>query len=256
MDIQILGAHNCESHQLRLTSLLIDGVLAIDAGCLTSTLSLEAQQKLKAILLTHQHYDHIRDIPTISMNYYLAKATINVYALQSVYDTIATHLLNGELYSKFLEKPGSKPTINFTAVEPGRSEAVAGYNILAVPVKHSVPTVGYQVMSPDGQAIFFTGDSGPGLTDCWNLISPQLLIVEVTASDRFKEAAGNGGHLTPTLLKQELVTFRELKGYLPSVVTVHMSPGLETEIEAEIAAVAKELKAPITLAHEGMKLHL
>ena len=256
MDIQILGAHNCESHQLRLTSLLIDGVLAIDAGSLTSNLSFEAQQKLKAVLLTHQHYDHIRDIPTIGMNFFLARKTINIYALQSVYDTIATHLLNGELYPKFLEKPTEKPTINFTIIEPGQNMAATSYNILAVPVKHGVPTVGYQVTSPEGKAIFFTGDSGPGLTDCWNLISPQLLIVEVTASDKFKEAAGNGGHLTPTLLKQELIAFRELKGYLPPVVTVHMSPGLETEIEAEIAAVAAELKTPITLAYEGMLIHL
>jgi len=256
MDIQILGAHNCESHQLRLTSLLIDGVLAIDAGSLTSTLSLEAQQKLKAILLTHQHYDHIRDIPTISMNYYLAEATINVYALQSVYDTITTHLLNGELYPKFLEKPADKASINLIIIEPGKSVVVAGYNILAVPVKHSVPTVGYQATSLDGKAVFYTGDTGPGLTECWKLISPQLLIVEVTASDRVKEEISNGGHLTPTLLKQELIAFRELKGYIPQVVTVHMSPSLEAEIESEIAAVAKELKTPITLAHEGMKLHL
>ena len=116
--------------------------------------------------------------------------------------------------------------------------------------------MGYQVTSPDGKAVFYTGDSGPGLTDCWQHILPQLLIVEVTASDRFKEAAGNGGHLTPTLLKQELIIFRELKGYLPRVIAVHMSPGLEAEIEAEIANVAAELNSPITLAYEGMWLHI
>jgi ribonuclease BN (tRNA processing enzyme) len=256
MDIQILGAHNCESRKLRLISLLIDEVLAVDAGSLTSSLSFEAQQKLQAVLLTHQHYDHIRDVPTISMNFYLAKATINVYATQPVYDVLATYLLNGEIYPKFLEKPENKPTIRFTVIEPGKSEQVAGYSILAVPVNHNVPTVGYQVTSPDGKVVFYTGDSGPGLIDCWKCISPQLLIVEVTASDKFKESIGNGGHLTPTLLKQELTTFRELKGYLPQVITVHMSPGLEAEIGAEIATVAAELNSPITLAYEGMLIHL
>tara|TARA_Y100000310_G_scaffold215713_1_gene216645 strand:+ start:381 stop:644 length:264 start_codon:yes stop_codon:yes gene_type:complete len=71
MKIQILGAHICESQTSKLTSLLIDDVLAIDAGGLTSSLSFEAQQKIKAILLTHQHYDHIRDIPTIAVNRFL-----------------------------------------------------------------------------------------------------------------------------------------------------------------------------------------
>jgi len=256
VDIQILGAHNCESNKLRLPSLLIDEVLAVDAGSLTSSLSFAAQQKLKAVLLTHQHYDHIRDIPALGMNFYLSKATINIYALQSVRDALANYLLNGELYSKFLEKPADKPAIRFTVIEPGRSEQVAGYSILAVPVKHGVPTVGYQITSPDGKSVFCTGDSGPGLSDYWEGISPQLLIAEVTASDKFKEPAGNGGHLTPTLLKQELIIFRELKGYLPRVVTIHMSPGLEAEIKAEIATVAAELNSPITLAYEGMPIHL
>jgi len=256
VDIQILGAHNCESQKSRLISLLIDGVLAIDAGSLTSSLPFEAQQKLKAVLLTHHHYDHIRDVPAISMNFYLENATINIYATQPVYAALSTYLLNGELYPKFLEKPENKPTIRFNIIEPGKSEQIAGYSILAVPVNHGVPAVGYQVTSPDGKIVFYTGDTGPGLADCWKCISPQLLIVEVTASDRFKEAVGNGGHLTPTLLKQELITFRELKDYLPRVVTVHMSPGLEAEIEAEIATVAAELNSPITLAYEGMLIHL
>ena len=46
MDITILGAHNTESEKTRLTSLLIDDVLAIDAGALTSSLSFGAQQNL------------------------------------------------------------------------------------------------------------------------------------------------------------------------------------------------------------------
>lgn len=256
MDIQVLGAHNCESSKLRLVTLLIDEVLAIEASSLTSSLSLEAQRKLQAVLLTHQHYDHIRDVPAIGMNFYLAQAAINIYSTQPVYDALATCLLNGELYPKFLERPENRPTVEFHTVEPGRSEQIAGYSILPLPVRHGVPAVGYQVTSPDGKAVFYTGDSGPGLDDCWERVSPQLLITEVTASDRFKESAGNGGHLTPALLKQELITFSKLKGYLPQVVTVHMSPGLEAEIEAEIAAVAAELDSPITLAHEGMRLKL
>ena len=47
MDIKLLGTHNTESRDTRLVSLLIDGVLAIDAGALTSSLSFEDQLKLK-----------------------------------------------------------------------------------------------------------------------------------------------------------------------------------------------------------------
>jgi len=256
MNIKFLGAHNCESQNTRFPSLLIDDNLILDAGGLTSGLSFSAQQKLKAILLTHQHYDHVRDVPAIAMNLYLAGSTINVYSTSPVYEALASRLFDGNIYPNFLERPLENPTIKFTVIEPLKAAQIEGYNILAVPVNHSVPAVGYQVTSAEGKVVFYTGDAGPGMAECWEQVSPQLLIIELTASNRFEKFGRESGHLTPDLLKQELITFRELKGYLPQVVTVHMSPGLEEEIEAEISVVAEELNNPIILGYEGMELHL
>jgi len=256
MDIQVLGAHNCESQSSKYISLLIDDTLAIDAGRLTSSLSFEAQRKLKAILLTHQHYDHIKDIPVIAMSLYIQDKTISIYSTQPVYDVLSSYLLDGTLYPKFLERRGREATIKFTIIEPDKPEYIAGYRILAVPVNHSVPTVGYQITSPDGKIVFYTGDTGPGLASCWQRISPQLLLAELTAPNTYEEFARQSGHLTPSLLAQELVSFRELKGYLPQVVLVHINPDIEKDIASEIAAVAKDLEHPITLGHEGMRLHL
>ena len=256
MHIQILGAHNCESQNTKLITLLIDDVLAIDAGALTSSLSFPAQQKLKAILLTHHHYDHIRDIPAIAMNAFLHETTINIYSIPTVYDALATHLLNDNLYPDFLKKPQVNPTIKSNVVKPNKTEQIDGYRVLAVPVNHSAPAVGYQVTSPDSKTLFYSGDAGPGLADCWQYVSPQLLIIEVTAPNSYEEFARQSGHLTPSLLEQELSYFQKLKGYLPQVITVHMNPRQEKEIEAEIAITAKSLNNTITLAHEGMLIHL
>ena len=256
MNIQVLGAHNCESQNSRFISLLIDDILVIDAGGLTSSLSFAAQQKIKAILLTHQHYDHIRDVPAIAMNFYLCGATINIYSTQPVYNALTTYLLDGKLYPKFLEQPQGNPTIKFSLIEPYKIEQIEGYSVLAVKVNHAVPTVGYQITSPNGKVVFYTGDTGQGLADCWERVAPQLLITEVTLPNKYEEFAKESGHLTPSLLKQELVSFREVKGYLPQVVVVHMNPDMEGEIETEIVTVAKALNSSITLAHEGMQLRL
>jgi len=256
MNIRVLGAHNCESQSSKLISLLIDDVLAIDAGGLTSSLSVAAQQKLKAILLTHHHYDHIRDIPAIGMNLAFQESTINIYSTPSVYDVLTTHLMDDRIYPDFLKYPEGKPTIKFTIVEPGKPEQIEGYDILAIPVKHTELTVGYQVTSIDGKAVFYTSDTGPGLTGCWQRVSPQLLITEATLPNRYEQYARQSGHLTPALLQQELASFQQLKGYLPPVIVVHMSPNLEEEIAAEVADVARALDNPVTLAYEGMQLHL
>ena len=45
MKIEFLGAHTTETRSTRLSSLLIDDVLALDAGGLTSSLSLAEQLK-------------------------------------------------------------------------------------------------------------------------------------------------------------------------------------------------------------------
>jgi ribonuclease BN (tRNA processing enzyme) len=256
MNIRFLGAHNCESESSRLMSLLIDDILVIDAGAVTSSLSFEAQQKIKAILLTHHHYDHVRDIPALGMNLFLHGARTNVYSIPRVHEIVTTHLLDDEIYPNFHQRPRSKPIINFNIIEPLKPEVIEGYRVLAVPVSHSVPAVGYQLTSPDGKIVFHTGDTGPGLASCWRHVSPQLLIIEVTASDRYKKEAAESGHLSPSLFKEELTSFREIKGYLPRVVAVHMNPAIEEEIAAEVAAVERELDASITMGYEGMEVSL
>ena len=256
MKVKILGAHNCESQKTKLVSLLIDGVLAIEAGALTSSLSYPAQQKLKGILITHQHFDHIRDIPLIAMNAFLHRTRINIYSIPAVYDALTTNLLNDNIYPDFFKKPAEQPTIRFTAMEPDRAELVDGYSIVAIPMNHSVSTVGYQVTSAEGKTVFYTGDTGPSLAECWQYVSPQLLIIEVTAPNRYEEFARRAGHFTPILLEQELKRFRKLKGYLPQVITVHMNPWEEKEIETEITEVARSLNCTIELGREGMLLDL
>lgn len=256
MNIRILGAHNCESESTRFVCLLIDDTVALDAGGLTSSLSISDQQKLKAILLTHQHYDHIRDVPAVAVNLYLQGARIDVYCTRQVRATIETHILNGQIYPKFQELPEAKPTINFNLITPYKPESINGYEILAIPVNHDSDTVGYQVRNSDGKVMFYTADTGPGLLDCWQYVSPQVLIVDATVPNRYQEFAINTGHLTPSLLHEELIKFRELKGYLPRIVIVHMNPDLEKEIKEEVAVVAEALNTIITVGHGGMQLNL
>ena len=162
----------------------------------------------------------------------------------------------GMVMPRLRQPIASGPAIQFKVVEANRPEQIGDYSVLAVPVNHSVPTVGYQITSADGKVVFYTSDTGPGLADCWQQVSPQLLITEVTAPNRYEEFAHRSGHLTPSLLGQELDCFRELKGYLPQVVLVHMNPLQEKAIEAEIAVVTSSVNTTIQLGYEGMQIHL
>jgi ribonuclease BN (tRNA processing enzyme) len=255
MKIRVLGAHSIESDKTGFASFLIDDVLAIDAGALTSHLTFEEQQQLKGVLLTHHHYDHIRDIPALGMNFYLYNNCVDVYATQTVYQELTAHLLNDILYPNYLEKPPEKPAIKFHTVEAGREETIAGYTVLPVAVKHAVPTVGYQITS-SGKRVFITSDTGPGLADCWKQVTPDLLIIETTMLNKHEESARMTGHLTAELLRQELVSFKEIKGYIPQIIIKHINALDEKEIRAELDAVSKALGASILPGYEGMRINL
>lgn len=258
MEIQILGAHQLELKGARLTSLLIDGTLAIDAGGLTSALSLPEQKKIKTVLLTHHHFDHSRDLVTLAANAgYYWQGQLEVYALRYTLDIVTNCLLDGKMYANFLEYPSKeKPTLILEAIEPYSRKTIAGYDVLAVPVKHSVPTVGYQITSSDGKSLFYTSDTTVGISDCWQHVSPQLLITEVAGPNKYGDWLKKAGHLCAGFLREELIQFRQLKGYLPRVIVIHIGNPYEQEIKEEVAQVAQELEADISLGYEDMKVTL
>jgi ribonuclease BN (tRNA processing enzyme) len=259
MNIRFLGAHNSESKDVKPVTLLIDNVLAIDAGGLISGLTFSEQLAIQALLVTHHHYDHIKDIPMMGMTFHVKESRINIYSIKPVYEALR-YLFEypDNLYRNFLIHPAENPTINFIPIEPLKPFSLLHYNILAVPMKHSVPSVGYQITSPEGKKLFYTGDTGNGLGAIWPLISPDLLIVEVTGANGFLKTAKEASHLTPSLLKEELESFLLIKGYLPKVITVHMFPqSPEKElIENELKVVAAQLNASIIPGREGMLVTL
>ena len=254
MEITVLGAHNIESKTTRTQCLLVDGIFSLDAGCLTSNLTFEEQQHLRAIFLTHGHYDHARDVPAIAMNFSLQKKTLDVYAIAPVFETLESHFLNDVVYPAYFKRPPEAPTLRKHILEPGQEIAIDGYKLLPVRTTHSQPAAALQLTSPEGKKVFYSGDAGPGLEDVWAVIDPDLLIIETTALNSYDEFAKKAGHLTPRLLGEELKKYRELKGSLPRIITVHTNPFDEEGIRAELGVIASELGADITTAYEGMRI--
>ncbi len=253
MQVRVLGAHNFHSKHTRSVSILIDGVLCIDAGSLSTGLTFEEQGRVKAVLLTHWHFDHIQGLPTFA----LATAggvTTDVYAIAPVLEALSTHIINGVIFPTFREPLGSRyHSLELRPIEPFEETEVAGYAVVATPVQHGVPAVGYQVSGPDGKSLFYTGDTSGDLAEAWEHIAPDVLLCEVTFPDSRRKS---GRHMSPADLEEELRRYVEMKGSAPRVVTVHMTPEFEGEIRDELAGVAQRLGVSIELAYEDMVIDL
>ena len=278
MRVRILGAHNRQSRHTRPVSILVDDVLCIDAGAISAALTFEEQARVRAVLLTHRHFDHVQGLPAWAMNTVGAgqphpdspstshpsphaergrsevSGAKSVYALAAVLDLVKAHLLNGVLYPTFTEASSlGPPSLELIPVEPLAPFEVAGYRVLAVPTVHSGPNLGYYVTSPDGRSVFYTSDTRGQLEAAWPHVDPHLLITEVTFPNSHR---GTAKHMAPADLEEALRAYIAMKGSAPRVPIVHMTPSLEEKIRREVSDVADRLGVRIDLAYEDMAVEV
>ena len=253
MKVRILGAHNREAHHARHTCFLVDGLIAVDAGSLMTALSPEEQRGIRAILLTHRHFDHIRDLPSLGLATLDNGRSVSVYSLAETLETTFSRLMDGVLYpdfSKSLTQDG--PKYRLQPVTPGEALTVEGYTVRPIAVPHAAPTVGYVVHQPEGGSFAYCGDTGGGLLPFFqDPLKPDPLFVEVTFAKRQEERAKNSGHLTADLLRNELVEAVRRRLTIPRIMIVHRNPDDEDEITEELSRVSAELGIELPMPKAG-----
>ncbi|MEX2431447.1 MAG: MBL fold metallo-hydrolase [Dehalococcoidia bacterium] len=255
MKIRVLGSHNLETRSTRHTCFLVNDALAIDAGSLVTALDDTEIAGLRTILLTHHHFDHTRDLPTLGLLRLAAPHAIDVHGLPITLQQVTAHLMDGEVYPDFTkERGGDGPRYRFSAVAPDRELALGRLTVAPVPMPHSVPSVGY-VLKVDDDAIAFTGDTGGGLLAMLTSgVTPRVLFVDMTFPNRMLDAGKVSGHLTPRLLHQQLEGALSEGTPVPPIVAVHRGVGFEDELLAELAQVSRDIGVDIEPGYEGMTL--
>ncbi len=260
MIVRILGAHQSESRETAFTSMLVDDVLAIDAGSLSSRLSLDDQLRVRNVLLTHRHWDHVKDVPAFGYNLFSRVGAgqgpkqVDLYGLADVRQILDRHLMTTDYWLDFFNPPEVAPAVfQYHDVDESNNFDAAGYRVRAIPSNHGVPTIGFQVTDLAGRKVYYTSDNGPGSGENWKLANPDLLITECTYSNALRQVDGGRmhGHLCPSQLLLELEIFARARGYLPPLVVLHVNPFYESDIRRELAGVARDLATSIEVSTEG-----
>ena len=65
MKVQILGCYGNIIGEYRATAFLINGSVLLDAGTVTEVLDDEQLKKIKHILISHTHIDHLKGLVSL-----------------------------------------------------------------------------------------------------------------------------------------------------------------------------------------------
>lgn len=221
-----------------LTSYLINDTLAIDAGALAVGLTTQEQLRIRSIVITHAHLDHIISLPLYLTDLFEElREPVNVYATPSDFEALQRHLLTERVWITLeTMKNSHTELIAYRPIKTGESFFAEGLKITPVPVTHTVLTHGLMV-EDDRSALLFTSDTSA--TDrIWQMASEQVnlraVFIDLSFPNRLTELARVSGHHSPATLLEELP---KIKSDVP-VFAVHVKAAYRDEVGAEIAALA------------------
>ncbi len=237
MDLHVLGCHGGETPRHRTSAFVLDGVLAIDAGALTSGLDIKEQCALKGVLVSHAHLDHVRDLSTIADTRAQANAPPLVIAgTKFTLGLLKKHFFNNKLWPDFAAIPSkSRPTIKYLELPLEKPTAVCGYRVRAIMVHHTIDTCGF-VIEGKGGSIAYSGDTGPTdrLFEVLNKTKDlRALLMEVSFPNDEQRLATVSGHHTPKSLAIDLAKLESPKDI--ATLLYHIKPHFQKEVERECA---------------------
>lgn len=237
MELRVIGCHGGETPKHRTSAFVVDERLAIDAGSLTSGLDLKSQFRLSACLVSHAHLDHIRDLATIADNRCQGDCEPLIIAgNKATIRSLKKHFFNNHIWPDFSVIPTSSgPTIKYLELRADRFASIAGYQVRAIDVDHTIDTSGFVVRGADA-TLAYSGDTGP--TDrLWEALREEAnlkaLLMEVSFPNREQKLATDSGHHTPRTLAKDLKKYGKPQD-LPTLL-YHIKPVFQSEVEQECA---------------------
>jgi cAMP phosphodiesterase len=225
-------------HQEFLTTFVVNGTVAIDAGALGFWGNLDDQQRVGHIFISHSHADHVCSLPMFVTNTLDGRTrNIVVHGDAAVLDSLSRDVFNGRLWPDFLRPASGPPLLDLDETVDGRSCEVDGLRITPIRVDHPVPTMAH-VVDDGASAVAISTDSGP-TSELWRVAArmPHLKAVFLGASYPEEEAplAGVAGHLTPSQVDGELAKL----GRDVPVYAVHIKPGHRQAVIDQLRALGR-----------------
>jgi ribonuclease BN (tRNA processing enzyme) len=251
MRLRVLGCHGAELSNHGTCGFLINRSVLLDGGTICSSLTLSEQRRIRYVLISHIHADHVKGLPFLSENLIGPKGQtpIIVISIGKVLTGLRRHLFNNQIWPDFTRLPhGRNPLFRLRAVREGETIKIDGLEVRAFRVNHTVPCAGFLIRQRNS-SLLYSGDTYH-TDNIWKAATkdPHLkaAMIETSFPNALKDLAAKSKHLTPALLLQEFSKIGRPR--LPLYI-YHMKPRYLEAILREL----KRLKIErMTMLKDGM----
>ena len=196
------------SNRQHLSCFIVNDSVSIDAGSLAMATSDEQKQKIRDVILTHAHLDHIAGLPLYIDDLFASLTEpIRVHATKEVVEVLERDIFNWSVYPRFSElKSENGAVMQYQPFEVEKDFSIKNLSIKAINVNHKVPTVGL-IVSDERTTFAMTGDTAE-MDKFWECVNNEkdlnAVLIECAFPDELDDLAHISHHLTPKSLQTEL----------------------------------------------------
>lgn len=239
MKFHVIGCSGGQARGHNVSSYLVNDATLIDAGSTTGVLSLESQKKIKNVLITHAHLDHVMALGGLVDNLYGNGTVINVCGINEAVCALKRFVFNDSIWPDFTRitsETQPSPVLVFQSLPEEKAVPVGDLAVTAVRVNHIVPSVAFFIEN-EKKILLHVGDTGP-TEKVWSMARLKenlcAVVLEASFPNRFQDVADISRHLTPQTLARELDKLG--RPSVPILVT-HLKPLFRQEIMRELKGV-------------------
>ena len=170
--------------------------------------SVEQKQKIRDVVLTHAHLDHIAGLPLFIDDLFAnLNEPVCVHATSEVVTVLERDIFNWSVYPRFSELAGRHGAVmKYQIFEAENSFSIKNLSFKAIEVNHKVPTVGL-IISDEKTTIAMTGDTAE-MDKFWDAANLEkrldAILIECAFPDELNDLAHISHHLTPKSLHAEI----------------------------------------------------
>ncbi len=242
MKVKVLGCSGSEAIGHMPPGFLVNDAVMLDAGTITSALTIEAQSRITDIFISHTHLDHIKSVLFLADNIIgRTKKPVKVRAIPSVISAISKHLLNNIIWPDFTRIPNAEhPVLAYAPIQIGKTVSAAGLRVKAVSMNHPVPAVGF-IVSDGTSSFVYSADTGPNeklWAEARKAKNLRGIIVDTSFPNSLDLIANMSGHFTPAQLGHDLAAAK-VDASVP-IYIYHIKPMHKQRVIRELSALGRK----------------